>query len=138
MVLTDDGQVRQLNRTYRSQDRTTDVLSFALDEQCEQLGESAPPPVAPHDCPDIPRILGDIVISVEQAQRQAPEGDLVAEITRLLVHGLCHLQGQIHETAQEQLQMQQAEARLLRLFGLDRGLTARAVADQTAAGSRLR
>lgn len=133
-MLTDDGQVRELNRIYRSQDQTTDVLSFALDDERERDGASAPP-AAPRDCPGMPRMLGDVVISVEQAQRQAPDGDLVAEVTRLLVHGLCHLQGQAHGTVSQRRRMEQAEARLLGLFGLDRGLTARAGADDAAAGS---
>ena len=135
VVLTDDGQVRELNRTYRSQDQTTDVLSFALDAEREP-DDGAPAPAAPHGCPELPRMLGDVVISVEQAQRQALDGDLVDELTRLLVHGVCHLQGQVHDTAPQRQQMQQAEQRLLDLFGLDRGLTARADAAQAAAESR--
>jgi probable rRNA maturation factor len=95
ILLTDDDQQRELNATYRGQPRTTDVLSF-----------SAADPHHPH-------ILGDVVISVEQAVRQAPDGALEPEIFRLLAHGLCHLLGHDHERDDDARRMAEAEATLL-------------------------
>ncbi len=97
--------MRRLNRTYRGKDRTTDVLSFSFRE-----GAFA----------DLHRqVLGDIVICLPTAARQAKEaGDtLQSEVDRLLVHGLLHLVGYDHERggAQERT-MQAAERRLLRVL----------------------
>jgi len=95
--------MRSLNRRYRGKDRTTDVLSFALREGM---------------FPNIqPAILGDIVISVPAASRQAEEAGhaLNREIERLLVHGLLHLLGYDHERGpREAREMQRMELRLLK------------------------
>ena len=99
ILLSDDAQLRELNATYRGKDRVTDVLSFALADEHQ------------------PEILGDVVISVEQAARQAEDG-LEAELLRLLVHGLCHLLGHDHERAPERRRMRAAEALLLAPYGL--------------------
>ncbi len=60
-----------------------------------------------------PRVLGDVVISVEQAARQAGEGGLEPELLRLIAHGLCHLLGFDHARARDARAMQAEEARLL-------------------------
>lgn len=102
MVFVSDGRMRDLNNRYRQIDRPTDVLSFpAMD------GETA----FPED-----RSLGDVIISVETAWRQAEEAGhpLEAELDRLLVHGLLHLLGHDHQTAAERKQMQSRERRLLK------------------------
>ena len=81
--LVGDGRMRRLNREYRKKDRTTDVLAFAM-------RESASP---------VSALLGDVVISVPTAQRQAKEGgrSLSEELAWLLVHGVLHLCGYDHE-----------------------------------------
>ena len=94
-----DARMRALNRRYRRRDRPTDVLAFP----------SEGPPGA---------LLGDIVISVPYASRQArrrrePVG---RELDRLLVHGYLHLLGYDHET--DEGQMDALEARLRRRFGI--------------------
>jgi probable rRNA maturation factor len=95
--------VRALNLRHRGIDATTDVLSFAMRE-----GEGG----------DLhPTLLGDVVVSVEQAARQAA-GDLETEILRLLVHGLCHLLGMDHATAREAKRMRAAELPLLEAAGI--------------------
>lgn len=109
IVLTDDDEIRDLNRTYRGVDAPTDVLAFAL---CDAEG---PPPVGE-------RLLGDVVISVERAAAQAPDGDLEAEICRLLAHGLAHLLGHDHGDPAERARMAAAEARMLAPLGLTSGL----------------
>jgi probable rRNA maturation factor len=103
VLLTDDDELRDLNRRYRHIDRVTDVLSFAQRE-----GDGL---CAPH-------ALGDVVISVEQAARQAPRGDLLAELVRLLAHGLCHLRGLDHARRTEAALMRAEEKRLLRAVGI--------------------
>jgi probable rRNA maturation factor len=93
--------MRYLNRRYRDIDRATDVLSFSQREgQFSGLR---------------PDILGDIVISVPTAARQARERNhsLGREIERLLVHGLLHLLGYDHERGPaEARRMRRKEARL--------------------------
>jgi probable rRNA maturation factor len=101
IVLTDDDEIRTLNRTYRKHDRATDVLSFHLQELAGE-GDPAGDGVA----------LGDIVISVETARRRAPRGRFDAEVERLAIHGLCHLFGHDHKRP--------AEAKVM--FGLERRL----------------
>ena len=112
IVITDDVGIRELNRTWRKKDRATDVLSFP------QL--DADTPVAAGAI-----VLGDIVISIETAARQAQQAqhDLEAEVRRLLVHGVLHLLGHDHVHGGHQARrMQQQEQRLLQL--LDRELPA--------------
>ncbi len=104
-MLTDDAEVQALNAQYRGQDRTTDVLSFAL-------GEGIGAEIATG-------LLGDVVISVEQAGRQAPDHDLEGELVRLLAHGFCHLRGFDHHQIGKARIMRAEEQRLLDLFHLE-------------------
>jgi probable rRNA maturation factor len=82
ILLTDDEEIKSLNRSYRGKDAPTDVLSFPMNET---VGGR--------------RILGDVVISVDTAKRQASErGESLEEaIDRLLIHGILHLMGYDHE-----------------------------------------
>ena len=80
-----DSRMKQLNSFFRSRDSTTDVLSF---------------PYEPDEFAPDKKHLGDIVISAEQAERQAVENGLTldAEVRQLVLHGLLHLCGYDHET----------------------------------------
>jgi probable rRNA maturation factor len=100
--LVDDGAIRELNRRYRGKDAPTDVLSFAQSE-----GE-------PLACAE-PDSLGDVVISVETARRQAERGGwtLDEELHRLLLHGVLHLVGHDHERGGAEARRMQAEERRL-------------------------
>ncbi len=92
IVLADDAAVRELNRAYRGVDAATDVLSFAQSEG----GEFARPEgEAPH--------LGDVIISLDTARRQAAEYGLALqdEVSHLLVHGVLHLLGFDHEQPED-------------------------------------
>jgi probable rRNA maturation factor len=100
--LTDDATIRELNRDYRGKDRPTDVLAFS---QREGHGGSL------HR-----HLLGDIVISVETAARQARRG-LERELLFLAAHGLCHLLGYDHGTDEEEAVMNARMASLLREAG---------------------
>jgi probable rRNA maturation factor len=104
VVLVSDPVMHRLNRTWRGADRPTDVLAFA---QREGTGGA----------PD--GLLGDVVISVDTARRQAAAHghSLAAESDRLLVHGLLHLLGYDHErSAGEARRMQRRERTLRRVL----------------------
>lgn len=103
VVLTDDEQIRVFNREYRKVDRPTDVLAFSQLEG-EPIAESKEP---------IP--LGDIIVSVETAQRQADERDisLEEEMDLLVAHGVLHLLGYGDETEEEAEQMRSRERVIL-------------------------
>ncbi len=98
VLLCGDARMRTLNRRYRRKDRPTDVLSF----------------------PAGGRTLGDIVISVPYAAREARRRGATAggEIDRLLLHGYLHLLGYDHETDDGQMDALEARlARRLRISG---------------------
>ncbi len=95
--LTDDADIQTLNQKYRNQDRPTDVLSFAaLETEMPMLR-----------VPTEPLYLGDVVISVPTAARQAAaQGrSLMAELVWLFSHGLLHLLGWDHPTEERLVQM---------------------------------
>jgi len=101
VLLVGDKAMRSLNLRYRGKDRTTDVLSFPLRE-----GRFSR--IQPH-------VLGDIVLSLPAAARQAKAaGDSYrSEIGRLLVHGYLHLLGYDHEQSRgEARRMEERERRL--------------------------
>ena len=102
VMLCDDATIWPLNRDYRGKDRPTDVLAFAQ-------REGTPVPGQEH-------VLGDVVISVETAARQAAErGHTTAhELRVLLVHGICHLLGYDHERDDEAEVMEAKEREILR------------------------
>jgi len=83
VTLTDDKEVHELNKKYRDKDSTTDVLSFNIDEKLE----------------DGTLYLGDIVVSSEQAERQAKKikNGAEKEISHLIAHGVLHLLGVHHK-----------------------------------------
>ena len=108
LLLTDDATVRDLNRTYRGVDKTTDVLSFS-----QRDGEN------PADWSDL---LGDIIISVERAKGQAQDyGHSIArEIGFLTVHGVLHLLGFDHQEALDEQVMMAKTEEILETIGLTR------------------
>lgn len=110
--LTDDAQIRVLNSQYRHQDKPTDVLAFATLEADFPMSEE----MRSH----LPLYLGDIVISVDTANRQATEQGhpLLTELAWLATHGLLHLLGWDHPDETSLLQMLERQAVLLQLIGL--------------------
>ena len=96
ILLTDDAHIAQLNRQYRDVEGPTDVLSFSQAEGDDE------PIFGIED-----NLLGDVVISVETAQRQAAEQarSLESEMDMLLVHGLLHLLGYDHAEPDEERMM---------------------------------
>ncbi len=103
--LTSDAEIQTLNHQYRSQDKPTDVLAFAA------LEVAVPPPEDEAE----PLYLGDIVISVETADRQAVEQQhsLTTELAWLATHGLLHLLGWDHPDEAQLLTMLAQQRALL-------------------------
>jgi len=106
IVLLRDKRMRELNRDWRGIDQTTDVLSFAYlqSEDPSSVGTDA----------EQGRHLGDLVISVETAERYAAEYNISfeREMEQLVIHGSLHLAGYDHET--DEGQMNRLEKRLRR------------------------
>lgn len=92
IAFVDDASMRKLNRQFRKKDKTTDVLTFPGDE---------------------PTHLGDIVISLEQARRQAADEkhSLATEVRYLVVHGILHALGYDHETDDGEMNALELEVR---------------------------
>lgn len=108
LSLVNDAEIQSLNREHRGKDKPTDVLSFPLFEPGEE-GHS-----------EGERLLGDVVISIDTARRQAAEYDapLQNEIYRLLIHGVLHVLGHDHEEPQERSEMEAEERRLAAAIGM--------------------
>jgi probable rRNA maturation factor len=96
ITLTDDIQMRELNRSYRQIDRTTDVLSFPQSEG-----------------PDF-TLLGDIIISIDTAKRHSVSYgvSLHEELKKLIIHGILHLLGHDHKKKKETQVMRKKEKEL--------------------------
>ncbi|AFY45550.1 rRNA maturation RNase YbeY [Nostoc sp. PCC 7107] len=110
--LTDDAEIQSLNAQYRHQDKPTDVLAFAaLETDFPYYAEMRDEPV----------YLGDIVISVNTAQRQAQQQghSLVTELAWLASHGLLHLLGWDHPDDESLMQMLKQQVIILETVGID-------------------
>ena len=107
LTLTGDEHLREYNRRYRGLDEPTDVLAFAAQEKPSDQRFQAPPGTE--------HWLGDIVISLPRARRQAKEaGHPVDDEVRLLaVHGLLHLLGYDHAEVDEERTMTALTKRIL-------------------------
>lgn len=90
IALVSDAEMREINRRFRGKNKTTDVLTFGMDEEPDPSGSLS---------------LGEIVISIEQAARQAraERHSLATEIRYLILHGLIHAFGFDHEMDQGQM-----------------------------------
>ncbi|NLW74186.1 MAG: rRNA maturation RNase YbeY [Clostridiales bacterium] len=109
ITFADDAWMRALNKKYRDIDKATDVLSFPLEDK----------PLNP----DEPLVLGDIVISLERARRQAEEygHSYEREVAFLCAHGMLHLLGYDHERSEEaDLDMRRRQRRILEHIGFGR------------------
>jgi probable rRNA maturation factor len=106
IVITNDEQLRELNRQYRHIDAPTDVLSFPADF------------IDPDN--ELP-YLGDILISYERANTQASAAghSTEAELQLLVVHGVLHLLGHDHADPEEKTQMWSDQSEILRQLGLE-------------------
>lgn len=114
ITFVDNEQIQAINKQYRNIDKPTDVISFALEERSE--GEVEIVGVT------MPRILGDIVISIPKAKQQANDYNhsFHRELGFLALHGFLHLLGYDHETEEEELMMFQRQKEILEKHGLTR------------------
>ena len=111
LIITGDKEVHKLNRDYRGIDRTTDVISFALNEDVDGTDFVTPP--------DKISRLGEVIISYPQAatQAKANKQTIKAEMAWLVVHGLLHLLGYDHQGDASEAVMRKREDKILR--GID-------------------
>ena len=113
VTFTDNAQIKELNAQFRNINRATDVLSFPL---FDYEGESEEPPVD-----ELTGMLGDVVISLEQAEKQAGEfgHSFEREAAFLTVHSMLHLLGYDHETGEEgEADMRRRQTAILERMGL--------------------
>ncbi|NHM30357.1 rRNA maturation RNase YbeY [Neobacillus terrae] len=109
-----NDKIQEINREYREKDRPTDVISFAMEEmgdgEIELIGA------------DLPRVLGDIIISTERAKDQAEEygHSFERELGFLAVHGFLHLLGYDHENEEDEKEMFSLQKDILDEYGLRR------------------
>ncbi|HKA34374.1 MAG TPA: rRNA maturation RNase YbeY, partial [Candidatus Binatia bacterium] len=94
LALVDDDAIAKLNKKYRRKPKPTDVLSFQVETPMNGG----------------PKLLGDVVISIDQAREQAKTGGwtLSQEIDRLLIHGILHLLGYDHERSAKDARLMRA------------------------------
>lgn len=100
VAFVSDRKMRALNKDFRAKDKTTDVLSFPFEADEFDFEKD---------------FLGDVVISLEQAERQAAENDLTleSEVKQLILHGVLHLCGYDHETDDGEMNRRELELREL-------------------------
>lgn len=113
VTFTDNEQIKELNLQFRGIDRSTDVLSFPL---FDFEGESEEPLTD-----ELQGMLGDIVLSLEQAEIQANEfgHSFEREVAFLCVHSMLHLLGYDHETGEEdELDMRRRQSAVMERLGL--------------------
>ncbi|PFG05660.1 rRNA maturation RNase YbeY [Bacillus sp. es.034] len=107
-------RIQEINREYRSKDQPTDVISFAL----EELGEDEVEIIGA----GIPRVLGDIIISIDRTKEQAEEYNhsVSRELGFLALHGFLHLLGYDHMEEEEEKKMFKRQKDILDEYGLKR------------------
>ena len=109
-VLVDDERIHEINREYRHIDRSTDVISFAMEDNDQFYVEG------------MPRTLGDIFISVDHAKKQAEEygHSLRREMCFLFTHGILHLLGYDHMTVEQEKEMFGLQDQILGALSIER------------------
>jgi probable rRNA maturation factor len=100
IAIVDDEAMRNLNRKFRKKNKTTDVLTFPADDSDADPNATGRP-------------LGDIVISIDQARRQATDQkhSLATEVRYLILHGILHALGYDHETDSGEMNALEVEVR---------------------------
>ena len=104
VLLTNDYEIRKLNKKYRNVNKTTNVLSFPMNNKINNLGN---------------KMLGDIVISKDTLLKESKEKkkDLNACIAHMIVHGLLHLKGYEHQEKADAEIMENREIMILKRLG---------------------
>ncbi len=109
--LVDDETIHQINRDYRNVDRVTDVISFAFNDDKDPNDQI--------NSLEVQKMLGEILICLPQAKRQAAEigNSLERELSFLFTHGLLHLLGYDHMTPEDEAIMFPLQEKILSLVG---------------------
>ncbi len=140
IALVGDAAIRRLNRRFRWKDRATDVLSFGTLDRGPKRRRSRGRRSGARARGLPEHSLGDVVISLDRAARQAARYDatLEREVRRLLIHGILHLLGHDHQAPRERARMVREERRLATAIGLpwpyDEGVL---VTSRSAAAKRM-
>lgn len=110
VIFVDDARIHEINREYRNIDRSTDVISFALEDNEQYYMEG------------MPRTLGDIFISIDHAKKQAQEYEhsFYREMCFLFTHGLLHLLGYDHMEKEEETEMFRIQNNILNALKIER------------------
>ncbi|MFS0765000.1 rRNA maturation RNase YbeY [Peribacillus phoenicis] len=114
VTFVDNDRIREINKEYRHKDSATDVISFAL----EEMGEDEVKIVGA----EMPRMLGDIIISIERTKEQAEEygHSFDRELGFLALHGFLHLLGFDHMNEKDEKVMFTKQKEILEEYGLSR------------------
>ena len=109
IIFVDNEYIHQINKEYRGIDRSTDVISFALEDDKSFINMDF-------------RVLGDIYISVDKAHEQAESygHSLKREISFLTIHGLLHLLGYDHMEKEDEEKMFKLQELVLHEAGIER------------------
>lgn len=119
LLFVDEEVMADLNKKFMGADGATDVLAFPIDDPIDggrwPDSGSTGPDRDPPDIPDLPMLLGDVVVCPAVAARQAPEhaGSYDDELALLIVHGVLHVLGMDHAEPEETAAMQARERELL-------------------------
>ncbi|MBP1914817.1 putative rRNA maturation factor [Lederbergia galactosidilyticus] len=114
LIFVSNPKIQEINKEYRGKDQVTDVISFALEESLE--GEVI------IQGAQLPRVLGDIIISLDRTKDQAEEygHSFKRELGFLAVHGFLHLLGYDHMNEEDEKRMFARQNEILAGFGLER------------------
>ncbi|MBA9025475.1 MULTISPECIES: rRNA maturation RNase YbeY [Bacillaceae] len=114
VTFVSNERIREINSEYRNKDYATDVISFAL----EEMGEDEVEIVGDN----LPRVLGDIIISIEKTKEQALEygHSFDRELGFLALHGFLHLLGYDHMNEEDEKEMFSRQTDILEAYGLKR------------------
>jgi len=109
IIFVSNDEIHDINREYRNIDRVTDVISFALEDNEEELFNEY-------------RLLGDIYIAIDVAYDQAVEYNhsREREVCFLATHGILHLLGYDHMTIEEEKEMFEKQEKLLKEYEINR------------------
>ena len=105
VVFTNDEHITTLNKIYRKKNKPTDVLAFPMD-------------LNPSSFPDIPWMIGEIIISIDTCQKNAEKEEITLEqkIFQMFIHGFIHLLGYHHDTPEKYEKMSDLHKSILTKF----------------------
>ncbi len=110
ITLTNEKNIRKINKQYRNMDKSTDVLSFPMFEK-DELSRKIKNNLFEHE-----DILGDIIISIPKVKEQAKEygHSFKRELSYMIVHGFYHLMGYDHINEEDKKEMRPKEKKILK------------------------